>query len=127
MRVVLAILVNALALGCMAWSGLLVWRGQNRLHFCVRMLLEEARRRNEALYRTDLEPRSPFRGPYSFNRAIRLAKHVDVSKFGPECLRLQAEARAAYHATLRGFLPMLAFAALMTVATELGVLHRWLK
>jgi len=89
------------------------------------MLLEEARRRNEALYRADLEPRSPFRGRYNFNKAIRLAKYVDVSKFGPECVRLQAEARSAYHATLRGFLPLLAFAALMSLATELDALRRW--
>jgi hypothetical protein len=124
MRILLAIVVNALALGCMAWTGLLVWRGQNQLFFCVRMLLEEARRQNDALYRSDLAPRSPFRGAFKLDKAVRLAKHVDVSKFGPECLRLQAEARAAYRATLRGFLPMLAFAALMSLATELGVVTK---
>jgi hypothetical protein len=118
-------LLNILAVGSLAASTLMLSKGQSAMSASLHLLLDEARKRDPALFEQKLGACDPFRTAWlSPNKAVRLATVVDVKMFGERCVALQKTAKRAYHRTLLGFLPVLGFAFVMTLLTELGLLRR---
>ena len=116
-------LVNAFAVGCLAASVIVMWRGHATMLARLHLLLGQARHVDPSRFEKQLARHDPFGGVWmSSRKLVRLATAVDVTDFGPECVRIQREARNAYNRILLGFSPMIAFGLAMALLTGLGIM-----